>query len=98
MRTLSAPTSYPGFAAKMFLQADRHSTRPGEEKMQEDRRRFESESYLILDAVVQSLQKQGGGAAAKPPFGNKPGIDRDARTKPLSRDTILRLIETLKDR
>lgn len=66
--------------------------------MQEDKRRFESESYYILDAVVQSLQKQGGSASAKPAFGYKTGADRDARVKPLSRDTILRLIQTLKDR
>ncbi|MCC6957848.1 MAG: hypothetical protein IT316_13705 [Anaerolineales bacterium] len=66
--------------------------------MAEEKRRFEMENYLAQDILVQPKSRQTGGSVSSSPSQNLLNGDRERRAHPLSRDTILRLIQTLKDR
>lgn len=66
--------------------------------MAEEKRRFEIENYLAQDILVQPKSRQTGGSVLSSSSKNLQNGDRDQRAHPLSRDTILRLIQTLKER
>lgn len=66
--------------------------------MAEEKRRFEIEHYLAQDVLVQPRSRQTGGSVPSSSSQNLLNGDRERRAYPLSRDTILRLIQTLKER
>jgi len=66
--------------------------------MHEEKRRFEIENYLIQDVSVHSKPRQRVETSSSPADQVQMEDDQGSRVRPFNRDTILRLIQTLKDR
>ena len=66
--------------------------------MSEDKRKFEANAHTLQDAVLVPRQSHSKDLADIQPIGYLSGLKSGKNGSPFTRDTILRLIETLKEK
>lgn len=66
--------------------------------MSQDKRKFESNSYYFLDGLLKPDSGQSSGEPSKNQGTGTTGRSQRAQHRPLDRDLIMRLIQTLKER
>jgi hypothetical protein len=66
--------------------------------MSEDKRKFEANTHTLQDAVLVPRQSRSKDLADLQPIGYLSGMKTGKNSSLFTRDTILRLIETLKEK
>lgn len=65
--------------------------------MSDEKRKFEADTHILQDAVLVKRQARSKDLADVQPIGYLSGL-KEERSSLFTRDTILRLIETLKEK